>query len=124
MTVGFQLRTRPGLIGWAHGSSRACHRWSRPRFKPRRRQLLPRHPLRGARPPPRVGVWHGERDATPPGPPAAQPAYPPPMDTVLPSSVAPGDDYLNVSVWAPAEGDSRPVMVRLPGGAFVRGANS
>jgi para-nitrobenzyl esterase len=46
------------------------------------------------------------------------------MDTVLPSSVAPGDDYLNVNVWAPDEGSGHPVMVWLPGGAFVRGANS
>ena len=71
-----------------------------------------------------VVPWDGERDATAPGPTAAQSAYPPPMDTVLPSSVAPGEDYLNVSVWAPAEGAGRPVMVWLPGGAFVRGANS
>ncbi len=71
-----------------------------------------------------VVAWDGDRDATTPGPTAAQSAYPSPMDTVLPSSVAPGDDYLNVSVWAPAEGTSRPVMVWLPGGAFVRGANS
>lgn len=74
--------------------------------------------------PQRVAPWDGERDATAPGPTAAQTAYPPPMDTVLPSSVSPGADYLNVSVWAPAEGSSRPVMVWLPGGAFVRGANS
>jgi para-nitrobenzyl esterase len=46
------------------------------------------------------------------------------MDALLPSSVAPGDDYLNVSVWAPADGDDRPVMVWIHGGAFVRGANS
>ena len=71
-----------------------------------------------------VVSWDGERDATAPGPTAAQAAYPPPMDSVLPSSVAPGDDYLNVSVWAPAEGSGYPVMVWLPGGAFVRGANS
>ncbi len=71
-----------------------------------------------------VVAWGGERDATAPGPTAAQSPYPPPMDTVLPSSVAPGDEYLNVNVWAPAEGSGRPVMVWLPGGAFVRGANS
>jgi para-nitrobenzyl esterase len=71
-----------------------------------------------------VTPWDGERDSTAPGPTAAQSPYPPPMDAVLPSSVAPGDDYLNVSVWAPAEGSGRPVMVWLPGGAFVRGANS
>jgi hypothetical protein len=47
VTVGFQLPTRPGLTGWAHGSSRACHRRSRPRLKPRRRQLLPGHPYAG-----------------------------------------------------------------------------
>ncbi|MBE3075546.1 MAG: carboxylesterase/lipase family protein, partial [Actinobacteria bacterium] len=76
------------------------------------------------RAPQRVAPWDGERDATAPGPTAAQSAYPPPMDTVLPSSVAPGDDYLNVSVWAPAEGGSLPVMVWIHGGAFVRGANS
>src|SRR5450759_5393370 len=67
------------------------------------------------RAPLRVAPWGGERDATAPGPTAAQSAYPPPMDTVLPSSVAPGDDYLNVSVWAPAEGGSRPVMVWIHG---------
>jgi para-nitrobenzyl esterase len=76
------------------------------------------------RPPQPVVPWDGERDTTAAGPTAAQAPYPPPMDTVLPSSVAPGDGYLNVSVWAPAEGSGHPVMVWLPGGAFVRGANS
>jgi len=65
---------------------------------------LPGPSVRTGTPPQRVGPWDGERDATAPGPTAAQSAYPPPMDTVLPSSVAPGDDYLNVSVWAPTEG--------------------
>ena len=37
---------------------------------------------------------------------------------------SPGDDYLNPSVWAPAEGVSLPVMVWIHGGAFVRGAHS
>jgi para-nitrobenzyl esterase len=71
-----------------------------------------------------VVPWQGERDATAPGPSAAQSAYPPPMDAVLPSSVAPGDDYLNVNIWAPADGVDLPVMVWVHGGAFVRGANS
>ncbi|HEV7148004.1 MAG TPA: carboxylesterase family protein [Pedococcus sp.] len=71
-----------------------------------------------------VVPWDGERDATHPGPTASQSAYPPPMDAVLPSSVAAGDDYLNVNVWAPIDGDSRPVMVWIHGGAFVRGTNS
>lgn len=71
-----------------------------------------------------VVPWQGRRDATSHGPTPAQTPYPAPMDTVLPSSVTPGDDYLNVSVWAPAEGENLPVMVWIPGGAFVRGANS
>ena len=71
-----------------------------------------------------VVPWDGVRDATEHGPTAAQAPYPSPMDTVLPSSVSPGDEYLNVSVWAPSEGSDLPVMVWIPGGAFVRGANS
>lgn len=71
-----------------------------------------------------VAPWDGEREVTAPGPTAAQSAYPPPLSTVLPSSVAPGDDYLNLNVWAPADGAGLPVMVWIHGGAFVRGANS
>ncbi len=41
-----------------------------------------------------------------------------------PARCRPGDDYLNVNVWAPADGDGLPVMVWIHGGAFVRGANS
>jgi para-nitrobenzyl esterase len=71
-----------------------------------------------------VSAWDGTRDATAYGPSPAQAPYPPAMAAVLPSSVSPGDDYLNVNVWAPVDGDRRPVMVWIPGGAFVRGANS
>jgi para-nitrobenzyl esterase len=68
--------------------------------------------------------WEGTRDVTAHGPSAAQSPYLPPIDAVLPSSVSPGDDYLNVNVWAPADADGLPVMVWIHGGAFVRGANS
>src|SRR5690348_16195894 len=71
-----------------------------------------------------VVPWEGERPATEHGPTAAQSAYPTPMDTVLPSSVDPGDDYLSVSVWAPEGAEALPVMVWIHGGAFVRGASS
>ena len=79
------------------------------------------HRYRAPRP---VLPWDGIRRATAYGPSAAQSPYPPPLDTVLPSSVSPGDDYLNLSIWAPADGDGWPVMVWIHGGAFVRGANS
>lgn len=69
--------------------------------------------------------WDGVRDATRHGPTALQTPYPPPISALLPSSVDDGDDYLNVNVWTPDPGGSGlPVMVWLPGGAFVRGANS
>ena len=80
-----------------------------------------------------VVPWDGERDGTRVGPTPAQSAYPSPMDLILPSSVAPGDDYLNVNVWAPADradeadeadAEGHPVMVWIHGGAFVRGASS
>ncbi len=71
-----------------------------------------------------VVPWPGTRDATVHGPTPEQTPYPAPMDAVLPSSVSPGPDYLNVSVWAPAGGRDLPVVVWVPGGAFARGANS
>ncbi len=76
------------------------------------------------RPPQPVRPWDGERDATRHGPTAAQAPYPPPMAAVLPNSVDPGEEYLNVDVWAPEQGEDLPVMVWIHGGAFVRGANS
>ncbi|EWT00659.1 carboxylesterase [Intrasporangium oryzae NRRL B-24470] len=71
-----------------------------------------------------VAPWEGVRDALEHGPTASQAPYPPAIGAILPSTVNPGDEYLNVDVWAPAEGGGLPVMVWLPGGAFVRGANS
>jgi para-nitrobenzyl esterase len=69
--------------------------------------------------------WDGVRDATRHGPTALQAPCPPPISQLLPSSVEDGPDYLNVNVWTPDPGGSGlPVMVWLPGGAFVRGANS
>ncbi len=70
-------------------------------------------------------AWEGVRDATAHGPTPLQAPYPPPMDRLLPAAVAPGDDYLSVSVWTPDPGaGGLPVIVWLPGGAFVRGAAS
>ena len=124
-------RTR-ALLGWADGSSRARHRWLRPRLEPRRASApssasrMPPRPWVPTATAPRSRSCRGTASGTRPRPgrPPAQSAYPPPMDAVLPSSVAPGDDYLNVNVWAPADADGLPVMVWIHGGAFVRGANS
>ncbi|MDN5796097.1 MAG: carboxylesterase family protein [Intrasporangium sp.] len=70
-------------------------------------------------------AWDGVRDATRHGPTALQAPYAAPVDTLLPSSVDDGPDYLNVGVWTPDPGGSGlPVIVWFPGGAFVRGANS
>lgn len=75
--------------------------------------------------PVRAPAWQAPRDATAHGPTALQGPYPPPMDRLLPSSVAPGEDYLNVSVWTPDPAASAlPVIVWVHGGAFVRGAAS
>lgn len=69
--------------------------------------------------------WDGIRDATRHGPAAPQSAYPEPIGSILPSSVSPGDEYLNVNVWTPdPEAPGLPVMVWIHGGAFTRGANS
>ena len=97
MTVGFQLRTRPG---WLDGLMDPVVRVSGGLVRGSSRDgvnsflAIPyAGPAVGGdryRAPRRVAPWGGERDATAPGATAAQSAYPPPMDTVLPSSVAPG----------------------------------
>ncbi|GAA1886585.1 carboxylesterase/lipase family protein [Williamsia serinedens] len=72
-----------------------------------------------------VHPWDGERDATAHGPTPPQTPYVAPFDQLLPASVSPGDESLNLSVWTPDPGArGLPVMVWIHGGAFVRGAHS
>lgn len=69
--------------------------------------------------------WEGERDATAYGPTAPKPAYPVPIDTILPEPSIPGQECLNLNVWTPdpaAEG--LPVLVWIHGGAFVNGSGA
>lgn len=98
-------------------------------------------PLRFARPEPHPG-WTGGRDATRPGATAPQAPYGGGLEQVLPSIEVPGDEILNLNVWAPSTearvdgttldevGDPsgaptlRPVLVWVHGGALSRGANS
>lgn len=71
-------------------------------------------------------AWEGVRDAltvsaTPP-----QRPYPAPFDRLLLNPVIPGGDFLTVNVWTPAPDPQAklPVMVWIPGGAYVRGSNA
>jgi para-nitrobenzyl esterase len=72
-----------------------------------------------------VSPWTGVRDAVAPGPTAPMPGYPAPFDHLLPNPVVPGDDYLNLSVWAPdPPARDLPVLVWIHGGAFVNGSSA
>jgi para-nitrobenzyl esterase len=76
------------------------------------------------RPPAPVPNWDDVREAAEHGPTAPAPGYAPPFDVLLPAPVVPGQECLNVDVWAPEDADSAPVMVWIHGGAFVNGSNS
>ena len=86
------------------------------------------------RPPQPPAPWRGERDATAYGPTPPKPPYPAPLDSLLPEVDIPGEDCLNLNVWAPGEAvaeapahreaGGRPVMVWLHGGGFTNGSGS
>jgi para-nitrobenzyl esterase len=66
--------------------------------------------------------WTDVLDATAFGPTPPKPSYPAPFDTLLEEPAIPGQDWLNLNVWTPADrqGDL-PVMVWIHGGAFANG---
>lgn len=81
------------------------------------------------RPPCPREPWAEDRDATSFGPTAPYRLKPFPALDLTPlvgSGWSPGDDYLNLNVWTPAErsGASLPVMVFIHGGAWVGGTGS
>ncbi|HEY2556961.1 MAG TPA: carboxylesterase family protein [Diaminobutyricibacter sp.] len=78
---------------------------------------------RFAGPTPHPG-WTEVRDATSFGPTAPQAPYSGALRTLLPSVEIPGDEYLNLNVWAPSGGSDLPVMVWVHGGSLVHGANA
>lgn len=80
-------------------------------------------PLRFAAPEPAPG-WAGERNATAMGATAPQPPYGPAVAHLLANVIIPGDEYLTVNVWAPADSHDRPVMVWVHGGSLVNGSNA
>jgi para-nitrobenzyl esterase len=79
------------------------------------------HRFRAPAPPP---SWDGVRDALEHGPTAPAPGYPAPFTDLLPARHIPGEEILNLSVWAPEGAAAAPVMVWLHGGAFVNGSSS
>jgi len=78
--------------------------------------------LRFAAPRP-VGGWSGVRPALSFGPPPPQPSL---FATDEPPSEPAGDDWLTVNIWSPdpGAGAGLPVLVWIPGGAYVIGASS
>ena len=72
--------------------------------------------------------WDGVRDATAYGPTVPKGEYQPQYQPLFPEPVVPGDECLNLNVWAPrtAVGGAAalPVLVFVHGGTFLNGAGS
>jgi para-nitrobenzyl esterase len=72
-----------------------------------------------------VEPWDGVRDAGVFGATAPMPGYRPPFEHLLPNPIIEGDACLNLNVWTPDPGArGLPVMVWVPGGAFVNGSSA
>jgi para-nitrobenzyl esterase len=71
--------------------------------------------------------WDGVRDATSFGASPPQAPYEGAMGELLPSVVIPGEDILNLNIWAPAHATPQtpvPVMLWFYGGGLTRGSNA
>ena len=73
-----------------------------------------------------VERWQGVRDATSFGPTAPQAPYAGALGELLPTVAIPGEEILNVNIWAPADasGLQYPVMVWMHGGSLKHGSNA
>lgn len=73
-----------------------------------------------------VEPWAGVREATTFGATAPQSEYPGALGALLPTVVVPGDEILNLNVWAPTSSDGapHPVMVWVHGGSHRHGSNA
>ncbi|MFV0307591.1 MAG: carboxylesterase/lipase family protein [Desertimonas sp.] len=79
---------------------------------------------RRMRPPEPGPTWSGTRDAIAYGPTVPKSPYASPYDTLLNEPDLPGDECLNLNVWAPVDADAAPVLVWIHGGAFVNGTGA
>jgi para-nitrobenzyl esterase len=76
-------------------------------------------------PPAPAPSWSGVRDALEYGPTAPKGHYNGPLNQLLPDPDVPGDECLNVNVWAPSPPRTGcPVMVWIHGGSFRNGSNA
>jgi para-nitrobenzyl esterase len=80
-------------------------------------------PRRFAEPAPHE-PWDGTRDAIELGPTSPQTPIGPALAHIIANRIIPGDEFLNVNVWAPAGASGRPVMVWVHGGSLVHGSNA
>jgi para-nitrobenzyl esterase len=69
-------------------------------------------------------AWDGVRDATRTGPTAPQNPMSAQSQTVLANPIDPGDDFLNLNVFAPTGAERAPVMLFIHGGSAKYGSNS
>ncbi|PPL18905.1 carboxylesterase [Microterricola pindariensis] len=78
------------------------------------------------RPPQPVPSWPGERDCTTPGATSPQLPYAGGMERLLGSVSVPGEEILNLAIWAPERRDAAlaPVIVWIHGGSLSRGSNA